>query len=496
MAVDVSAALDLVGTLTKYLAVAPAAGAAVAVGYRESVWPFLATAAAAFFLGLALEQLSGQKEQIGAREGYLVVGVTWLMAASVGALPYLLSGEAQLSRPLDAYFEGMSGFTTTGATVLTDIEALPRSLLLWRQATQWLGGMGIIVLAIAVLPRLRVGGRQLLESELPGHEIESLAARIRDTARRLWILYVGLTVIEVLILLAFGLFGVDELMTPFNAVAHGLTTLPTGGFSPENQGLAEFTAATQWLVIAFMVIAGTNFALTFRALTQRRVQVVARDEEFRLYIAIILAVATVLVAVLASEDALHGEAAVRHALFQTVSMMTTTGYASADFIGWPALATMLLIGLMFFGGSGGSTSGSVKVARHLLLGRVLRRDVDRTLHPEVVTHIRLNGRVADERVLRAVESFVLLYIGLFIAGAAIIAVDAAAGGGDIGLIDAIAASATTLGNVGPGLGFAGPLGSFEPFGDVSTATMVILMWMGRLELIPVLVLFSRHYWRS
>ena len=229
-AVDVGASLDLVGTLVKYLGFAAVVPAGVALGYGEPVLPFVGAGVIMIGLGVLLERTTGRKEYVGAREGFLVVALTWLFAALFAALPYLLSGEDQLGRPVDAYFEGMSGFTTTGATILTDIEALPKSLLLWRQFTQWLGGMGIIVLALAVLPRLRVGGRQLLESELPGPEVEPLTSRIRDTAQRLWILYIALTALEALILAVLGWTGVDDEMDVFNAVSHAFTTLPTGGF--------------------------------------------------------------------------------------------------------------------------------------------------------------------------------------------------------------------------------------------------------------------------
>jgi trk system potassium uptake protein TrkH len=494
-AVGLRGALGLVGTLTKYLAVAPLFPAALAIGYGEQVWPYLVTSAIVAAVGLALERLGRGAAAIGFREGFFVVAATWLMAAMLGALPYILSGEPQLDRPVDAYFEAMSGFTTTGSTVLTDIDALDRSLQMWRQFTQWLGGMGIIVLALAVLPRLRVGGRQLLESELPGPEVDQLADRIRSTAQRLWLLYVVLTAAEALILAMLGWTGIDERMDVFNAVAHAFTTLPTGGFSPENRSMESFSAASQWVIIVFMVLAGTSFALLFRAFVRRRPRALLQDEEWRLYVVILVLVSTLLTIELWREGVLRGEAAVRGAVFQVVSMTTTTGYASVDFVGWPALALMILVAVMMIGGSAGSTGGSVKVVRHLLLGRAIRRELRQTVHPEAVLPLRLNGAVVDERTIRAVTTFVLLYIGIFAAGASIIALDAGFQGPRISALDAIALSATTLGNVGPGFGIAGPMGSFAPFSDVSTVVMTALMWMGRLELIPVIALFTRSYWR-
>jgi trk system potassium uptake protein TrkH len=494
--VDIAAALNLTGALVKYLGLAPLFPAAIAVGYGESWWPFVLSAGIATGLGLALERATRGKENVGTREGFLIVALTWLLAAGVGALPYLLAGDEQLSHPVDALFEGMSGFTTTGASVLTDVEGLSRSLAMWRQFTQWLGGMGIIVLALAVLPRLRVGGRQLFETEAPGPEVEPLAASIRQTARRLWILYVLLTVVLALLLTLYGALGLDERMDVFRAVAHAFTTIPTAGFSTEARSLEGFTAVTQWTVILFMLLGGANFALMYSAFLLGRWRVLVRDEELRLYAALVSAATIVLATHLATERVLDDEAAFRHAAFQAVSLMTTTGYASADYTTWPVLAAVGLVGLMFIGGSAGSTAGSVKVVRHLLIGRILRRELDQTVHPEVVVPIRLNRVVVDERPVRAVIAFVLLYVGLFAVGTLSLVIDAARVELELSAFEAIAAAASALGNVGPAFGFAGPMGSYEPFSDVSKTIMIVLMWLGRLEIIPVVVLFTRRYWRA
>jgi trk system potassium uptake protein TrkH len=480
--------------LLKYLALAALFPTVLAIGYREPVLPFLGAAAIAGGVGLALERGLGGATTVGFREGYLVVALTWIAAAAFGALPYMLSGDPQLDRPVDALFEAMSGFTTTGATVVTDVEALDRSLLMWRQFTQWLGGMGIIVLALAVLPRLRVGGRQLLESELPGPEIDQLADRIRDTARRLWLLYIVLTGALFAILTVIGLLG-DELMDPYQALAHAFTTMPTGGFSTEPRSVEEFSAAVHWVLVLFMLIAGANFALLYRLFVRRQGRPLLRDEELRVYLVVVAIGAAVLTAEIWSEGFASGERAIRDGVFQATSLMTTTGFSNFDFAGWPTLALMTLVVLMFVGGCAGSTSGSIKVVRHVLMAKSLRRELRQTVHPEEVVPIRLNRRVLDERTLRAATFFVLLYIGLFVAGAGIIALDTAFQGPELTAIDAIAASATTIGNVGPALGAAGPIGSFEGFSDVSTVTMTILMWVGRLEIVPVVVLLTRRYWR-
>jgi trk system potassium uptake protein len=494
LGVDLLSALNLVGTLIKLLSLAFAFPLAIALLYSESPWPWVASAAVGGGFGLALERLTPGRHGVGVREGFLVVSLTWLLAAGLAALPFLFSGEDQLSRPIDAYFEAMSGFTTTGASVVTDVEQLSQSLVMWRQFSQWLGGMGIIVLFLAVLPRLRVGGRQMFESELPGPELE-LSTRIQDTARRLWLLYVGLTVVEIALLAALGWTGVDERMNLFEAVAHAFSTMPTGGFSTQARSVEEFAAASQWVIVFFMAVAGANFALTYRALLRRQPGVFVRDEEFRLYVGLLAFGSLLLFVELLARDLYAGEEAVRQAVFQTVSMMTTTGLASADFNAWGLLAAVMLVALMLFGGSAGSTAGSIKVIRHLLLGRILRRELDVTMHPELVSRVRINGRPVSGQVLRAVQSFVMLYVGLFAVGVFLLVADAARVGLDLRLLDAVAASATTLGNVGPAFGFAGPMGSFEPFSDVSKGVLIVLMWAGRLEIIPVVLLLTRSYWR-
>ena len=496
LAVDIPASLNLVGMLGKYLGLAAVFPIPFALGYGEPFLPFVIAGVFTSGTGWALERVTADAAgRVGVREGFLVVSLTWLLAAAFASIPYLFEGGEQFSSPLDAYFEGMSGFTTTGASVVTDFDDINQSLGLWRQFTQWLGGMGIIVLAIAVLPRLRVGGRQLMESELPGPEIAALGERIRSTARKLWFLYVGLTVVQVGLLASLWVVGIDERMTPYEALAHALSTMPTGGFSTQPDSAASFSAEAQWILALFMAIAGANFALMYRAFVRRQPRVLARDEEFRLYLVLVVGASLALTAMLWGYGIAEGEEALRAAAFQTISITTTTGMASADFALWPSLLLLSLFALMFIGGSAGSTGGSIKVVRHLLLGKVLRREIDQTLSPEVVMPIRLNGTPVDERTIRAVASFILLYVGFWAVGAAVIAIESAIGGVGVGALDALAVSATTIGNVGPGFGFAGPYGSFAEFGDVSKITMIGLMWVGRLEIVPVVVLLTRHYWR-
>jgi trk system potassium uptake protein len=499
LGVDVGAAVNLVGALVKYLSLAFLFPVPLALAYGERWWSYVAAGAVTALAGWGLERATRGKERVGIREGFLVVALTWLLGSAAIAVSYMLSGEDQLSRPVDALFEAMSGMTTTGSSVVADVSTLDKSLSMWRQFTQWFGGMGIIVLALAVLPRLRVGGRQLMESEAPGPELEALTASIRDTARRLWLLYVVLTGLLVLILASFGWTGVDERMSLFNATAYAFSAMPTGGFGIDPRSLEGYAPASQWVLALFMAIAGANFALLYRAFVRRKPVALARDEEFRLYVGLLVLGSAVLAVILWDAGISAGEEAVRQAAFQTVSIMTTTGFASTDFNEWVAVApaaAMLIVALMFPGGSAGSTAGSIKVVRHLVIGRVLRRELDQTMHPQYVAPLRVNRVVVDERTVRAVIAFVLLYVGIFVVGSVLLLLEAHRVDLDLSPFEALAASATTLGNVGPAFGFAGPMGSFEPFSDVSTVIMTLLMWIGRLEIVPVVALLTRAYWRA
>ena len=495
LGVDVAGALNLVGYLVKYLGAAFLFPAAIAAVYGEAVWPFLAAGAATAGSGLALERITSGRDRIGSREGYLVVSLIWLLVATFGSLPYLLA-EPQLANPVDALFESMSGFSTTGSSVVAHIDELSRSMAMWRQFTAWIGGVGIIVMFLAVLPRLRVGGRQaLFKTEVPGPELP-LAATIRQTARRFVVLYVGLTALETTVLAALGWTNVDPRMDLFNATGHAFATIATAGFSPQPRSIEPFAAATQWAITVFMLVAGTNFALLYAAVVARRPRLLAQDEEVRVGIVLLVAASAIVVVELLSAGTLGGAEALRHGVFNTTSMMTTTGFASDDFNEWTPLTALVLFGVVLIGASAGSTSGSIKLVRHLVIAKMLMREIDHTVHPEVVTPLRVNREVVDERALRAIIVFVFLYLGVCAAGAVVILLDSALRGIDLTAFQALAVAASLLGGVGPGLGFAGPMGSFEPFSDPSTLTLTALMYLGRLEIVPVLVLFTASHWRA
>ena len=497
LGVDVGSALDLVGGVLKYVGATFVVPLAVALVLGERWWPFLVGGLVTIAVGVFLDRITrGTREQVGPREGFLVVALIWLLVPAFGCIPFVLSGVEQLSNPMNAYFEAVSGFTATGATVVQDVEALPDSVLLWRQLSNWLGGMGIIILAVAVLPRLRVGGRQLLLSELAGPaELERLTATIRDTARRLWVLYIGLTIGAILGLALIGWTGMDPAMDLWQAVAHALAVVALGGFSINNDSVAGFSAATQWFLVLVMLLAGINFLRLYRILVQRHLRVVVRDEELRLYLALLAAGSLLLLVEVLAGGFLSGESAFRGAVFQSVSVMTTTGFATENTATWTALASMTLLLLMFIGASAGSTGGSIKVVRHLLLWKVVRRELRQSVHRDAVIPVRLSGAVVDERALRSVGVFVLLYLAVFALGTLGLVIDARRADEGVAAIEAIGAAAACLGNVGPAFGFAGPFGSYEPFSNLSTGILAVLMWLGRLEIVPVAVLLMRGYWR-
>ena len=523
--VDWRASVALAGRVLKYLAVPLCVPLVVALLYGDDVLTFAVAVVATFLLGFTVERLDRDPD-LGAREALLMVALTWLAVAVVGTLPYLLAGagtDSTLANPVNALFESMSGFTTTGATVMGEISFAQHShaLLMWRQLTQWLGGMGIVVLAIAILPELSVGGTQLMDAEAPGPGIEKLTPRIAETARVLWLVYAGITVLEIALL--FGLHlagaapaldalatGTDHAAAAYNAIAHGLTTMPTGGFSPEARSIEAFSAAVQWLIIPFMFVAGVNFALTWRLLS-REPRALLRDSEFRAYAGVIGVIATLLAGLLfvgglQSDSAaflpeyagIEGnlEPALRHGLFQLTSIVTTTGYASIDFNAWGQPLQYVLLFAMFIGGSAGSTGGAIKIVRWVVIVKGIRRELFTSVHPEAVSPIRLGGKAIDERAVRGIQSFTLLYMLCFAFGALFVMLDAWRVGFALSAFEGIAATASTLGNVGPGFGTLGPMNSYGGFPRTSKLLMVFLMWIGRLEIISVFVLFTRSYWRS
>lgn len=451
--------------------------------YGDGAWPaFLASAVICFVIGGLLFLFCKSPKELTVREGFAVVTFGWTVFAVFGALPYLISGA--ITSPLDAVFETMSGFTTTGSTILTEIEAMPQSLLFWRALTHWLGGMGIIVLSLAILPMLGVGGMQLFKAEVPGPTADRLKPRIQDTAKMLWGVYVLLTAIETLLLMFGG-------MSFFDALCHSFATLATGGFSTKNSSLAAYDSTyIDGVVTLFMILAGINFALHFQML-RGKAKEFFQSEELRVYLGIIF-VATVIIMSFNWSAGIYqhlGEN-FRYTIFQVSSIMTTTGFGTADFELWPVVAQYILLLLMFIGGCAGSTGGGMKVARILLLFKHAQVQVFRLIHPRAIRLVKLGNRPVDKEVLQAILGFFALFIGIFVIGSLLVA----ASGMD--LISAGSAVVACLANIGPGLGSVGPVDNFAHVPGFGKMVLVLCMLMGRLELFTVLVLFFPSFWRK
>jgi trk system potassium uptake protein len=474
--------LRILGILLMFLAAALLTPIPFSLYFDDGVWwSFLVSALVCVALGGTLLKTCRSRKDLSVREGFAVVTFGWGAFAIFGALPFLLSGA--IPSVLDAVFETMSGFTTTGATILINIEALPPSILFWRALTQWLGGMGFIVLSLAILPMLGVGGMQLFKAEMPGPTADRLKPRIQDTAKLLWGVYVLLTALQTILLLFGG-------MSFFDAICHSFTTLATGGFSTRNASAGAFGSAyIDWVIILFMFLAGVNFSLHYLAL-KGRLRDFWRNEEFRIYLAL-TAIISVLV-MWANHGTVYASFFdnLRYSTFQVVSILTTTGYGTADYALWPAVSQYLLFFAMFVGGCAGSTAGGMKVARFLLLFKHAQVQVYRLIHPRAVRLVKLGEVPVDREVMQAILGFFALYIGIFISATALMS---AAG---LDMISAAGAAIATLGVVGPGFGSVGPVENYAHVVPFGKSVLVFCMLLGRLELFTVLVLFFPSFWRK
>lgn len=497
MVLNLKAVAGTLGVLVAYLGVALLIPSAVAIGYGERAWmALLGTAILSIASGGLLWRAWGRDlDQVRIREGFAIVATSWLVVSLIGALPYALSGE--IPSYTNAFFETMSGFTTTGASILGGantraIEEISHGLLFWRSMTHWLGGMGIIVLALAILPILGVGGMQLFKAEAPGPTADKLTPRVRETAKRLWMIYVGITAIEAVLL--FGAMG------PFDAINHALATTSTGGFSTRSASIAYFESAyVEWIITLFMFLSGVSFVLHYRLLGRGR-SVVFRNTELRVYSAVIV-IATMVVTLsiwspvrnimntttFAGYDSFMD--ALRSSAFQVTSIITTTGFGLADYVLWPPLAIAVIFVLFFIGGMAGSTSGGIKVVRQVVLFKNSFREIRRLLHPNAVIPLRLNGRVIPAEVVREVLSFVILYLALVVLGTIAMCFFG------LDLVSSLGVVASSLGNVGPAFGALGPTASYASLPELAKWFLAILMMIGRLEIFTVLILFSPEYWR-
>ena len=454
-------------------------GVALLYGERGDALVFLGSGVVSAIAGHAMTRgRQTRTDDLKRVEGLAIVAGSWLLLSWSAALPYLAIGMS----PIDAMFESMSGLTTTGATVIRDFSVPGYGMFFWRSLTQWFGGMGVIALFVAILPRLGIGGRQLFFAEAPGPTDEKLTPQIRKTAAALWTVYAGLTAAQIVALLLTG-------MPLFDSTCHALTTLAAGGFSPHGLSIAGYNnPAAEWVITFFMFAAGANFALHYRTL-RGELRAFPSDEEFRAYVGIIVVSVVLLVVFL--RPAVPGLLdSVRIAAFQVLSILTTTGFASVDFQLWNEQAKMVLLLLMFIGGCAGSAGGGPKIVRQVLIARYTLLELRRTLHPRGVLPVKLGGRVVPDDIMRGVLVFFLFYLLVF----AVCTVIVSALGADI--ITAITASIACLGNIGPGFNAVGPMANFADLHPVSKITLTLAMWVGRLEVLTVLALMRPEVWRT
>ena len=416
------------------------------------------------------------------REGMAIVALGWFAAGIFGGLPFYLGGTFETV--VDCVFESLSGFSTTGSSVLTDIEAVPRGILFWRSLTHWLGGMGIIVLSLAILPFLGVGGMQLYKAEVPGPAPDKLKPRIKDTAMTLWKVYVLFSVAEA-ILLMFG--GMDF----FDSLCHTFGTMATGGFSTKNTSVAAFNSAyIDYVITAFMLIAGVNFTLHY-LLLKWRPSIMFKDPEFRVFCVMVIVFTVIITgAVYLGGNYDNVADSVRYTSFQVAAILTTTGFATADYELWPGITQAILLFCMFIGGCAGSTGGGMKVMRIMLLVKHSYKELFRLIHPRSINRVKMGKVVVQDDVISGVWGFFILWIGLFVLGAFIVA------GTGVDVVTSFAASLACIGNIGPGIGGVGPTDNFAWLPDTAKWVLTFCMVLGRLEIYTVIILFVPEFWRK
>ncbi|NOX65987.1 MAG: TrkH family potassium uptake protein [Chlorobi bacterium] len=433
-------------------------------------------------IGFILYYLTkSSNKDIRKREGYIVVSLGWLAMTIFGAIPFVIYGA--IPSYTDAFFETMSGFTTTGASILNNIESIPHGLLFWRSLTQWLGGMGFIVLSLAILPILGIGGMQLFIAEVPGPTKDKIHPRVRETAKRLWGIYVILTVAEIILLFVGG-------MGFFDSICHSFTTMATGGFSTKQSSIAYYTSPfIQYVIVLFMFLAGANFSLHYYWL-HRKIKPVTQNEEFRFYFYLIVGFTLLIFFGRVFDSTIGVELTFRESLFQTVSMITTTGFVSADYEMWGVFFHVIFFLLLFIGGSAGSTGGGIKVVRHLILIKNSALELRRLIHPRAVIPVRYNKSTVSQDIVLNIMAFLLFYIAIFVFGSLVMSF--------IGLdfLTSMGAVATSLGNVGPAIETVGPVDNFAHIPDIGKWFLSFLMLMGRLELFTVLIIFSPAFWKK
>ena len=425
--------------------------------------------------------LKTRLNKFNSKDGFFMVAVSWIIASAVGAVPFYLS--KAIPSYTDAFFETMSGFTTTGASILVEIEALPQSMLFWRSLTHWLGGMGIVVLTVAILPLLGISGLNLMKAEAPGPSVDKISSKVASTAKILWLTYLGLTLIETLLLLFGG-------MSLFDSLIHSFGTLATGGFSSKNGSIGHYNSAyIQWVITIFMILAGLNFALYFKLLTGK-FKIISKNSELKAYLFIIL-ITTLTIAIKLTGTVYDSFGdSLRFAAFQVASIITTTGYSSTDYSLWPNFTKVILFLLMFIGGSAGSTGGGIKVIRLVTLYKLSKNEMKRLIYPKSVFTIKIDGVAIKKNKIYGIAGFFFLYISFLLVTTLVVA----AFGSNI--LTSFTTALATVGNIGPGFDIIGPAGNYHTFAIPVKWFLSFAMMVGRLEVYTVLVIFIPHFWKN
>ncbi len=451
----------------------------VALIYHEPPEPFIWSAVFSFLFAAFFRFVTSEADykKFSNRDGYLVVALSWILFLAFGSLPYMLSGT--IPSFIDAFFESSSGFTTTGATIFSDVEVLPYSVHFWRSLTHWLGGLGFILLIIIILPSLKVTGYQLfsLESSLK----EKIHPKTKSIGYRILFIYLGLTITQIIFL------NMGE-MSLFESICHSFGTVATGGFSTRNIGMSAFSAYSQYIVMIFMFLAGVSMVVYYY-LIKLNFRKIVQNEEFWFYIGTVVVTGGLVTSILLAESTSPLENSIRHGYFNVISLITTTGYASTDYLQWPGPALILVFLMLFTGASTGSTTGNIKMGRHLIVIKNIKNVFVKINHPNALTNIRFNGKVMSEKINFSILSFLILYLFIFMAGTLLVVLT----GPDV--LTSASAVAASLGNVGPGLGTVGPLHNYSHMHELTKLILSLLMIVGRVEMITIMAIFTRTFWK-
>ena len=474
-------ALKVIGNVLKYETMLLFIPFMVAVYYGEDVVPFMLTVLISGALSFFLTRIKIEKQQMYAKEGFITVGIVWIVISIIGALPFVIDGS--IPSFIDAFFETVSGFTTTGATILTEIESLSKSILFWRSFTHWIGGMGVLIFMIALIPSLGSSTIHLLRAESPGPNPGKIVPKIKETAKILYIIYFVLTVVETICLMMAGL-------SLYDAIIHALGTAGTGGFSNMNASIAAFNSpAVEWIITIFMIIFGVNFALYYQLL-KGNIKNALKNEELKYYALIIV---SAIVLITFNIYKIYGNnlgEAVRASSFQVASIVTSTGYATVDFNLWPTVSKMIIIFLMLVGAMAGSTGGGIKTIRIVIIMKAIKREINKILHPKRIQSVKIDGKVVEEETISGVFLFIAAYAVIALIAMFIISFDG------FDLVTTSTSVIITLSNIGPGLELVGPTGNFAAFSGLSKLVLSFCMLAGRLEIYPMLILFSASVWKK